>query len=1064
MSRRRIRKSAGLVLASALLACTELLSSPVSAGDNLARNFTAPPEETRPGVYWYWIDNQISKEGLTKDLEAMKQVGIGRAYIGIISPDVSRADCRSTVTPLTESWWDYLRHAIREAGRVGVEIGIFNSPGWSQSGGPWVKPEQSMRYLASTEIRVKGPQKFSGQLPSVPGSIRDIAVLAFPAPPLAEQTVPESSRTPTAVTFESADLVTVRSVTIKPVKAFDAAVDFQVSDDGVNYRNVKRFWPSRGSLDVKVGFIPLAPVIAAIPPTKGRHFRLQFSKESEVGEIRVSSALRQESAYDKQLAKMCPAPIPAPNFYTWPPQPKADEEGLAVPEKSVRNLTEFLSLDGSLTWEVPPGEWVITRMSEVSTGVKNDPAPPEGTGLEVDKMSREHLKAHFDAYVGKLYESMPAADRKALKYVIADSYEKGSQNWTDDFEVIFRNRYGYDPRSWLPVLSGWVVETPEKSDRFLWDFRRLIADRIATEYVGGLRALSHKKGLSIWLENYGHWGFPAEFLQYGGQSDEVAGEFWVHEGGLGDAELRCAASAAHIYGKKAVWAESYTGGPSFLNTPRDLKKKGDWSFSEGVNQPLLHVYIHQATEKYGPGINAPWGTEFNRHNTWWNYAMKPWVDYQRRCTVMLQAGCPVADVAYFIGEDAPKMTAAREPELPSGYDYDFINAEVIVKFLTVKNGRFVLPNGTSYRVLVLPQNTTMRPAVLKKIGELVAAGGVVLGPMPKSSPSLENYPACDQEVEELAKAVWGSGKIRADKALTSVFADLKCGPDVIVPPGIVWKHRTEGSREIYFIANQEDRERDEKIRFRVSNKEPELWWPETGKIEPAASFKLLGEQVEVLLHLGPLTSVFVVFSNPATGDREAIQKPAEEAQPVLGPWQVRFGNKTFPFEKLVSWPEHGDPKLKYYSGAATYTTTFEAIPGRHYAKLDLGIVNAIAQIRVNGRDLGILWKGPYEVDLGNAVKPGKNTLEVTIVDSWINRIVGDKQPGATPVAFVTFPRMAHAGIPLKHSGLLGPVQLMSTSSANLKIDVRKGGKAKESTAILRIHSITTNSNYRVKLV
>ena len=950
----------------------------------------------------------------------MSQVGIGRAYIGIIG-GYSGLKPNRDIPALSEPWWENVRHAIREAGRLGVEIGVFNSPGWSQSGGPWVKPEQSMRYVVSSEIRLKGPQKFSGQLPKPPGAIQEIAVLGYPVPQDDEQKVPEKERTATSVTFESAEPVTIRSVTIQPVKSVAVNADLEVSEDGQTYRKITSFPVNRSNLAVNVGPMPLAPVVISILPTAGRYFRLSFSGACELGNIRISSAQRNASVYEKQLAKLSQGAQPSFDHYTWPSQSGSAEAGLTIPRKEIRNLSSLLKPDGILEWEVPPGEWIVQRVGMAWTGTKNSPAPPEATGPEVDKISREPLKQHFEAYVGNLLSSMPEPDRKAFKYVIADSYEQGSQNWTDGFAEIFRKRYGYDPLLWLPVLTGRVVESPEKSDRFLWDLRRLVADRVAKEYVGGLRDLSHERGMTIWLENYGHWGFPAEFLQYGGQSDEVAGEFWpgLH---LGRMEVRCASSAAHIYGKKRVWCESYTGGPAFLNTPRELKANGDWSFSEGINQAILHVYIHQPFEKMGPGVCTWFGTEFNRNNVWWNLGMKPWIDYQRRCTVMLQAGQPVADVAYFIGEDTPKMTGIQQPALPKGYDYDYINAEVIQNRLVAKDGRLVLPEGTSYRVLVLPPMETMRPEVLRKIKALVEAGATVVGPAPKRSPSLENYPQCDQEVRCLAKELWGTEKIHP---MTDLQTVLPCGPDAVMPPGVVWKHRSDGTREIYFVANQAETARDEKLSFRVKGKEPELWWPESGKTESTSAFQLQGDRVEVPLHLEPLTSVFVVFEKPATQDRIAApeQKPAPTTREVLGPWEVQFGKKKVTFERLMPWSEYADPDVKYYSGEVVYRKEIDISALKPDLMLDLGTVNAIAKVALNGQDLGMLWEAPYRTDVSKALKAGKNSLEITVVHTWHNRIIGDLQPGTTPTVFISF-KHGKPNDPLQPSGLLGPVRLI----------------------------------------
>jgi hypothetical protein len=988
--------------------------------DKLAATFANPPLETRPGCYWYWFEQPVTQEGITRDLEAMRKVGIGRAYLGIIG-------WQSNKSALTEPWWDNVRHAIREAGRVGVEIGFFNSPGWSQSGGPWVKPEQSMRYVTSSEITLKGPQKFSGSLPQPQGMIQQVAVIAFPAPKYESQSVLEKERTPTSITFEAEQPVKVRSVTLQPVKIkMDFKADLAVSDDGITYRPVTSFPVNRSNIAIKVGPMPYAPVVSSFPPVAGRYFRLSFSNPCELGKVRLTSALRNGSVYEKQMAKMYQGPLPPFDNYSWASSPSPDETELVIAQKRILNLSSLLKPDGTLEWEVPAGEWIVQRVGMSPTGAMNDPAPPQMKGPEVDKMNQKPLKDHFEAYIGKLLASMPPEERKAFKYVIADSYEQGPQNWTDGFAEIFLERFVYDPIPWLAALTGRVVESPEQSDRFLWDMRRLVADRIATEYVGGLRDLSHEKGLSLWLENYGHWGFPAEFLQYGGQTDEVAGEFWVGRS-LGATELRCAASAAHIYGKKRVWAESYTaGGPLFRNTPRELKADGDWSFAEGVNHPILSVYIHQPWEKKGPGTCYGWGTEFNRHNSWWNLAMKPWIDYQRKCTVMLQAGLPVADVAYFIGEDTPKMTGIQQPALPKGYDYDYINAEVIQTRLSVKDGRLVLPDGTSYRVLVLPPTETMRPEVLRKIKVLVDAGATVVGPAPKRSPSMENFPQCDQELESLVKALWGSGKIRAITDLQSV---LPSGPDVVAPSGIVWKHRTDGNREIYFIANQENKVRDEAIAFRVKGKTPEFWWPESGKIEPASAFKLRGDQVEVPLHLEPLTSMFVIFEKPANQDRTATPTPTPSAaQELTGAWEVQFEAKNVRFEQLIPWTEHTDPDIKYFSGEVLYRKEFVVSAINPNTTLDLGAVNAIAKVNLNGQDLGTLWKPPYRVNISSALKVGKNALEITLVDTWNNRIIGDLQPGATSTVFISR-KLGKPTDPLQPSGLLGPVTISEKTNS-----------------------------------
>ncbi len=994
-----------------------LLYTPALAG-TLENDFACPPATTRPRCYWYWMDGHITRQGLTRDLEAMSRVGIGEGYIGIIS-GTSGLAAKGGAKALTDDWWGLIEHAIREAGRVGVDVGIFNSPGWSQSGGPWVKPTQAMRYVVLPETRVTGPRELNAKLPAPSGKFQDIAVLAFPASAAEGVLAKETARTLTMVSFEMPQPFTARSLTVRPIKAVNVAAELLVSDDGKQYRTVKKFKIDRHNLRVNVGPVPLAPVVATFPAVKARFFRLTFSRGCQLGAIHLSPAARVESYAEKSLLKVFQDPLPPFDFYTWPVQAEPESANLAITPDSVINLTSKLSADGKLRWSVPAGEWIILRAAMTPTGTKNSPAPPEATGLEVDKMNREPLAAHFDAYVGELLRRMPAADRKALKHVVADSYEMGPENWTDGFAETFREAYGYDPIPLLPVMTGRIVGSAKRSNRFLWDLRRLIADRVATEYVGGLRDLCRRHGLKMWLENYGHWGFPSEFLRYGGSCDEIGGEFWVN-GNLGGVEVRCAASAAHIYGLPVVWAEAFTGGPAFVNTPRDLKARGDWALCEGASQFVLHVYIHQPWEDRKPGINAWFGTEINRHNTWFD-SSKAWIDYQRRCSVMLQAGKAVADVAYYIGEDAPKMTGIRQPPLPAGYDYDYINADVIENRLAVRDGRLVLPDGMSYRLLVLPKSETMRPAVLKKISQLTAAGGAVLGPAPLRSPSLAGFPARDVEVKKLADKLWKAGRVMTGNNLTEAFKKLRVAPDVVCPKDILWKHRRDGETDIYFLSNQKPQDRDETISFRAAGRAPQLWWPDTGRIE-AAPFTVEDGRTVMPLHFDPAGSVFVVFrktDKPLPVRKLKLQQVAK----LAGPWRVELPSKQTTFDKLISWTEHADPEIKYFSGSVVYRRDFTAANLKSVTILDLGTVHAIAKVRVNGRDVGTAWKPPYRLDISNAVRSGKNHLAVEVVNTWRNRLVGDEQPGVKKRATFVTNKRVNARTPLLPSGLLGPVTI-----------------------------------------
>ena len=934
-----------------------VLALAAHAADPLAAGFAKPPEQTKPWCYWYWISDNISREGITKDLEAMARIGIGEALVGNIFLDDVPA---GKVRVLTPEWWDLVAHALREGGRTGVNIGLFNCPGWSQSGGPWIKPEQAMRYLASSETRVTGPRRFEQRLPAPGEQFQDVAVLAFPAPQQDADSLAAKSprltsmpstlgleklvdgnlatavefpggagrgKTPFTVEFELAGVFTARSLQIIPAaEPFGAECELQAAGaDGV-FHSVCRFECDRSNMAPGVGFMPRGPVAISFPATTARRFRLIFTgvrggSRPQIAEINLSGAARLESFVEKQLGKMHPAPLPMWDTYLWPTQAEPDDPKLVVSPTRVRILTQQLTADGTLLWDVPPGDWIIQRIGMTPTGMKNAPASPEGQGLEVDKMNRALAQYHFDSFIGEVLKRVPAAGRKAFTRVIADSYEMGSQNWTDGFDGQFRKRYGYDPKPWLPVLTGRLVGSADQSERFLWDLRRLVADRVATDYVGGLREACKPHGLGLWLENYGHWGFPSEFLKYGSESDRIGGEYWV-TGDLGSIECRAASSCANTYGKAFVSAESFTGGPAFQNSPGALKARGDWAFCEGANHFVLHVYIHQPWEDKVPGVNAWFGTEFNRHNTWFEQS-KAWVDYLRRSCWMLQQGNRVADVAYFIGEDAPKMTGVRKPALPPGRDFDYINADVIEKSLGVKNGILTLPHGTTYRVLVLPELETMRPEVLRKIRDLVKAGATILGRPPSRSPSLENYPRSDGEVRKLAAELWGDadtkqpgertfgkGRICWGKSLEAIFAALGSTADFESSVPLRFTHRRSGGADIYFVANPKAAALTTTAAFRAGDQAPEFWWPDSGRIELPAVYDVGDGVVRLPISFGPNGSVFVVFRSKAAPKAERIVSVKRNRTEVLstgvtpptaGPGGDSPNNFTF-----AAWIKPGD--------------------------------------------------------------------------------------------------------------------------------------------------------------
>lgn len=1068
-----------IVVGLALNGCSQ--GEKLSATDYalLQKNFVIPHDTNSVWCYYYWINDDISKEGVTKDMEAMKDFGIGGVLIGNINPDLT--DGR--VPLFSDEWWDITVHAVIEGHRLGIDVGFFNSPGWSQSGGPWINHEKAMRHKVYHETQVSGPANARVLLKKPAEEFQDTYVLAFRSieaeskrltnknasissiPPVAHphhwldgdlstETPFDISNKSYTIHITANEAIDARSIIIHPaIPNLMCEIELQAKVDG-SFVKRSSFLVDRRNKHHNVGPVTHGPVAIAIPETTSDEFKLMVKLQSgsapQAGfsEIIITEARVFESFIEKTLGKMHSTPLPDFDSYLWEAQPEVENTDLKVEE--VIDISEYLDENGVLNWNVPDGKWTILRMGLTPTGTTNSPAAPQGTGYEVDKMNAELASFHFDQFMGEIIKRVPEASRPALKYCIADSYEMGSQNWTDGFEERFEQKYGYNPVKYLPVYSGRIVESVEASERFLWDMRRAVADDVAYKYVGGLREAANKHGLKLWLENYGHWGFPSEFLMYGGQSDIIGGEYW-NEGTLGNIECKAASSAGNIYGKPFVSAESWTAGQrSFVRHPALLKKRGDWSLTEGINHHVLHVYIQQPDDIRVPGVNAWFGTEFNRHNTWFAQS-KMWVDYLRRAQHLLQQGMHAADVCYFIGEDAPKMSGLADPPLPSGYSYDYINAEVIAEKLFVKDGRLTLPHGMNYGLMVLPQGQSMRPELLEKMEALVKEGAAILGPRPVKSPSLQGFPESDQKVREIASRMWGDeaytdGKLirRYGKGWIMDGLDMQEALDVLgiskdldlradVP--VLWIHRSKPGLDVYFLTNQGDEAIRFEPSFKVTGKIPQLWDATTGEIRLLSEYTEKDGRTYIPMKMEALQSWFIVFTDQVN---ESVSNPYHsnfpEAETLLsmdGSWIIDFENKDLgPGEavevaQLFDWTTSEDERIAYYSGTAKYTTKFtlDKVPAGGRFFINLGNVGVMAGVKLNGVDIGGVWMAPYRIGTGDALKAGENSLEIEVVNTWRNQLIRDAALLAEDRYTWVMVSDAKADEPLQASGLKGPVTL-----------------------------------------
>jgi hypothetical protein len=1089
-----------LLAAAVFLVATSFMPSHAQTGaDALVQGFRTPPDSAKPRTWWHWTAGNVTREGITKDLEWMKRVGIA----GFQLADVSSGGGQTIDHPIgfgSPEWYDTVRHAAAEADRLGLEMALFSSPGWSETGGPWVTPEQGMKRLVWTETRVEGPTRFDAVLSQAPANLgfyADSVVLAIPLPASDVETkaqkpaVTSSGGAIDATALLDGNLrtgITVSTpgreqpawVELRFEKPFSArAITIAGRAGGRNGVPVGRVLAgeSAGTLRTIIS-LPGAQLYRqgsvrtfAIPETTARIWRIEMTAPP-LDPAMTMSQDRPRASDSYELYEFLPIAGARVHhveekagtsqfLFEYESVPTPDvPPGTAIDRSRIVNLTTRMAKDGRLQWDVPAGRWLIERLGHVPTGSRNRPANGPGSGLEADKLSAKHMEAYFHGYLDPIAAKLGPLFGTRLKYLVMDSWEAGMQNWTDEMIDQFRRRRGYDPTPYLPALTGYVVESADVSDRFLWDFRRTLADMWAEYHYGTMSRLLDARGMGVYGEAAGvSLEIPEDTLLNKKNVAIPMGEFWVrdlHPRLMYLQDVRGAASASHVYGKPLTAAESFTGGG--YESPFTLKKVADYWLAQGINRMVFHTSAHQPLDTK-PG-NTMVGTHINRNITWAEQA-GPVMAYFARQLFMLQQGHAVADLAYLLNEGAPSTPpiwgAGTTPTPPVGYDFDFINADALLTLASVDgSGLIALPSGMRYRVLMLPDSRRMRPELLRRILTLVEGGATVAGPRPDASPSLSGYPQSDADVRELSAAIWGDldgisrtiryvgkGKVIWGRSPDEILQLMKVPRDFDYGAGhagadLAWIHRRSGETDIYYVANLTDARQDLEARFRVDSREAEVWRPDTGSIE-AASYSSQGDLTRVTLRLEPREMVFVVFPRAAATSSRVVQSPTPTTvATIAGAWQVRFPpNLGAPPEitlpALQSWTKQAQEGVRYFSGTATYTKTVTAPASwfRTGAKtlLDLGTVADMAEVSINGQSLGILWKPPYRVDGTRALHTGRNDIVIKVTNEWTNRILGDQAARANRrvLSPVTGGRAGGAAEP-PESGLLGPVTIIGVGA------------------------------------
>jgi len=966
----------------------------------LEQQFDLPPDSAKPSCFWWWFNSLVDKQGITRDLEEFRKKGMGGVTLVCSGNDYGVAEMPRGPVFLSPQWLELYRYALQEAARLGLEVGVnFGGGGWSM-GGSWIPPELNSRWFVQSELSVSGPQLFSGKLP-----------------------VPD------------------------PRTGYKAPY----------YGNVTHYmtW-SKDKMDYR-----LNSIVA---------FREPEGHRAGIGEERLKLLDAKSNRLDG------PYNVPASEVMGVPLKPwKEYPDDTPIAKNGVIDLTSKVKSDGTLNWDVPPGQWTIISTGHVATGADVRCVLPEvGYVLEVDWLSRKATDFHFKNLGELLVKEAGPLAGKTLKYFVTDSFEDGYPNWTDDFLKEFRKYRGYDPTPYLPVFAGRIVGNAEISDRFLYDYRKTVADCFADNSFGRLAELTHPYGVKIQCEAAGpSWSGTVcmDGLKNLGRCDNPMGEFWNEpQGVVRDGQNlvgKQTATASHVYGKRTASAEAFTGGKHWQQSPGILKPIADRAFCEGINRFVFHTMTSTRPKDGLPGYEYGAGTHFNPNVTWWQQAAEPWLKYVNRCQALLQRGLFVGDVLYYNGDWAPNFVDIKhtDPSLGKGYDYDVCNTEVLLTRLSVKNGKIVLPDGMSYQLLSLPDIKTMPVEVIDKIKDLVEAGATVVGPKPERDPGLLNFPESDEHVRKIAGDLWGNidgvtvkernaghGRVITGKSLRDILMSDGILPDFkAVSPDtstfIDFIHRTTPEAELYFLANRKEKTEIINGIFRVQDRKPELWDPVSGKRWALPEFQIKNGRTTIPIEFKPYESMFILFPKKSSLTLKKESKNIINLIPVCeltGPWEVKFDKEwlypsdglspeqftgRFTFNELEDWTIRSEDALRHYSGTALYSKIFNvsnlSVPGFKGLILDLGTVRESARVRLNGKDLGVVWCFPWWVDVSSAVKSGENRLEIEVVNLWPNRLIGD---ASLPLE----KRKTHTNVisykpdsPLLPSGLIGPVRLMT---------------------------------------
>ncbi|MCM1331746.1 MAG: glycosyl hydrolase family 2 [Bacteroides sp.] len=989
--------------------------------NDMRQSFITPPDSTRTKVWWFHGEDSVTHEGITADLEAYRQQGIG----GIVYYDQVHGKGENAPKLMSRQWWDALLFSAKEAKRLGLSFEANVGNGYV-AGGPWITPELSMKRVASSEIEVNGGINIDTILPSPEFSyFSDIAVLAIPADNhrsvtlLSDSTIRSSSPSDTIIIdYDCGENFTARSLTYtlngrakaktlamnypgKPGEEFYGCLyrtlpspgTLEVSDDGINYRTVAAIEPRyRNHGGVKFKTI-------SFPAVTGRYYRIKLhdwgSGHKDDNRISIENVtLHQDALNHGWETKAALVSEYVDDDLT----PAYGKEEIITRDRII-NLSACMGKDGKLkSSPLPPGKWNIIRFYAVSTGARTKHGRKEALGLECDKLSAAGAECQWKNYVKPVVDSL-RTHGAIIEGITMDSHEAGPQNWTQGLDKDFLSRNGYDMIAFLPAMTGYVVDSPEATTAFLHDLRRTLSQLTAERYYGAFNSLARKEGLRFTAQAIGGaLCLSGDNIEVKKHIDKPQGEFWAYQTD-GSYDIKDCSSAAHIYGKRIASGEAFTDA-KYSHKPHDIKSLADYACAFGINEFVICASAYQPSLTDIPGNTAN-GRQYclNRNNTFWELS-KPMWDSQARCNYMLRQGEPIVDLGVYLGDDVPiRIISHRLPEIPEGFNFDAFTTDALMSMAVDNSGMITLPSGMKFSAITLPDTEFSQP-IRNKIAELKKAGARVYEPA-------------------------------ANESLATFLQSSRIMPDFTYPSGdtMFFAHRRLPDADIYFIVNHQNKPVDFASTFNTSGKNAEIWNHVTGEIKGVATSATTDGRQSLYLSLAPHESTFVIFHDHTTG-LPAYTHEAVDSVTITGEWKAWFdpkmggvGNVALP--RLSDYTLSDNPAIKYFSGTATFANSFNASPdakSRYELKLD-GFTD-VAEVIINNQSAGHIWCSPWTLDITPYITSGNNEITLRVANSLYNRMIGDLNvPADRRVTKASTP-IVDESTPLVPSGINGNVTII----------------------------------------